>query len=179
MVISEMKILESNVKASVKWIMLIVPYHVLIPTVWPNAHVLLLNVIMVNVEYYWPFDCIYFASDCPCNEHCPNGCLDCPNPICVCGENSSPQNKDNLETCKKEKSIDLGQCIIDCGSDQACENSCVELFKAEYGECPCQVSFRITLINLTFLLDGMSVWLSLWCFPLLTRQKICVGFKYS
>ena len=66
--------------------------------------------------------------------NCPNGCTDCPNPICgACGENSSPQNQDNLKTCMKEKSIDLGECIIDCNDDQACETSCVDLFKNKYG----------------------------------------------
>ena len=77
--------------------------------------------------------------DCPCNLNCPNGCNDCPNPICVCGENQSPQNKDNLEQCMKEKSIDLGQCIIDCKGDESCEQSCVNLFKDRYNQCPCQV----------------------------------------
>ena len=77
--------------------------------------------------------------DCPCNINCPNGCNGCPNPICVCGENPSPQNKDNLQQCMKEKSIDLGQCIIDCNSDQSCEQSCVNLFKVQYDQCPCQV----------------------------------------
>ena len=81
-------------------------------------------------------DCI---QDCPCNTNCPHGCVDCQNPICVCGENSSPQNKENLETCKNEKSIDLGQCIIDCRNDQDCENTCVDHFKIEYQACPCQV----------------------------------------
>ena len=81
-------------------------------------------------------DCV---QDCPCNNNCPNGCVDCQNPICVCGENPSPQNKENLETCKNEKSIDLGQCIIDCMNDQDCENTCVDRFKAQYETCPCQV----------------------------------------
>ena len=39
----------------------------------------------------------------------------------------------------KEKSIDLGQCIIDCENDQSCEESCVNLFKEQYDQCPCQV----------------------------------------
>ena len=82
---------------------------------------------------------ITFLIDCPCNFNCPNGCNDCPNPICVCGGNASPQNEDNLEQCKNEKSINLGQCIIDCKDDQSCEKSCVNLFKALYNECPCQV----------------------------------------
>ena len=77
---------------------------------------------------------------CPCNTNCPNGCKGCPNPICVCGENPSPQNEDNLQECIKEKSIDLGQCIIDCKNDQSCEESCVRLFKDQYEECPCQVN---------------------------------------
>ena len=81
----------------------------------------------------------YIFSDCPCRMNCPNGCNDCPNPICVCGENPSPQNEDNLEQCKNERSINLGQCIIDCKDDQSCEQSCVNLFKTLYHECPCQV----------------------------------------
>ena len=55
-------------------------------------------------------------------------------------KNPSSQNKDNLETCQIDKSIDLGQCIIDCNSDQAYETSCVDRFKEEFEECPCQVS---------------------------------------
>ena len=39
----------------------------------------------------------------------------------------------------KEKSIDLGQCIIDCKNDQSCEQSCVSMFKEQYDQCPCQV----------------------------------------
>ena len=31
-------------------------------------------------------------------------------PMCVCGENPSPQNEHNLEQCKKETSIDLMHC---------------------------------------------------------------------
>ena len=85
-----------------------------------------------------PSSILYFQ-DCPCNVNCPNGCNGCANPICVCGENQSPQNENNLKECKKEKSIDLGQCIIDCKEDQSCEQSCDNLFKAQYEECPCQV----------------------------------------
>lgn len=71
--------------------------------------------------------------------NCPDGCSDCPNPICVCGENLSPQNKDNLDICSKQTSIDLGKCIIDCSNNEACENSCEDHFKTEYEGCPCQV----------------------------------------
>ena len=74
--------------------------------------------------------------------NCPNGCKDCPNPICVCGENPSPQNKDNLASCLKENSIDLGQCIVDCNDNQACETSCVDFFKNQYQKCPCQVKIK-------------------------------------
>ena len=91
-----------------------------------------------------------FFQDCPCNLNCPNGCVGCPNPICVCGENPSPQNEDNLQKCMKEKSIDLGQCIIDCNSDQSCEQSCVNSFKIQYDQCPCQVKkfFDPSLVGL-------------------------------
>jgi len=85
-------------------------------------------------------DCIY---DCPCNTNCPDGCSGCPNPVCVCGENSTtPQNEENLEKCKLEKSIDLGQCIIDCKNDESCKQSCVNLFEAQYESCPCQDDCR-------------------------------------
>ena len=79
-------------------------------------------------------------NDCPCNTNCPDGCNGCSNPICVCGENPSPQNKDNLKQCMKDKSIDLGQCIIDCKNNQSCEQSCVSSFKNQYDRCPCQVN---------------------------------------
>ena len=84
--------------------------------------------------------------------NCPNGCNGCPNPICVCGEKPSPQNEANLKECTKERSIDLGQCIIDCKDHQSCEESCVNLFKAQYNECPCQVRRKeesIILYDLT------------------------------
>ena len=81
----------------------------------------------------------HILSDCICNTDCPNGCSGCPHPICVCGENPSPQNEKNLQECMKEKSIDLGQCILDCNGDQSCEESCVSLFKYQYDQCPCQV----------------------------------------
>ena len=79
--------------------------------------------------------------------NCPNGCKGCPNPICVCGEIPSPQNEDNLKECVKEKSIDLGQCIIDCDDDQSCEQSCVDSFKGQYDQCPCQVKRREKTIS--------------------------------
>ena len=34
----------------------------------------------------------------------------------------------------------LGQCILDCNDDNSCESDCVNTFKNEYSECPCQVS---------------------------------------
>ena len=34
----------------------------------------------------------------------------------------------------------LGQCILDCNDDNSCESDCVNTFKIEYSECPCQVS---------------------------------------
>ena len=86
--------------------------------------------------------------------NCPNGCSDCPNPICVCGENPTPQNELNLEACRKEKSIDLGLCIIQCNNDQNCENLCVDTFKNKYEECPCQVVFRTFLKIKLFFQDN-------------------------
>ena len=85
--------------------------------------------------------------------NCPTGCNGCPNPICVCGDNPSPQNEDNLKECIKERSIDLGKCIIDCKDDQSCEQSCVNLFKTEYEECPCQVRRR----EKSLVLDDVTV----------------------
>ena len=81
--------------------------------------------------------------DCPCNLNCPNGCSGCPNLICICGDNPTPQNKQNLETCRNEKSLDLGLCIIECNNDLGCEYACVDTFKEKYGDCPCQVLFSI------------------------------------
>ena len=90
---------------------------------------------------------VTFFQDCPCNTNCPNGCVDCPNRICFCDGNPSQQDKDNLETCKNKKSIDLGDCIIDCKNDQACENTCVDHFKVKYESCPCQVSRFLFLVG--------------------------------
>ena len=96
---------------------------------------------------------ILHFSDCPCNINCPDGCIGCSNPICVCGENPSPQNEDNLQECMKEKSIDLGQCILDCNGDQSCEQSCVSLFKDQYDQCPCQVCMETSF---SYGLDGLG-----------------------
>ena len=71
--------------------------------------------------------------------NCPNGCNGCQNPICVCGEKQSPQNKDNLQQCIRKNSINLGQCILDCNNGESCEQECVNLFKTQHEECPCQV----------------------------------------
>ena len=59
--------------------------------------------------------------------------------MCVCGENPTLQNEENLKECLKEKSINLGQCIVDCNGEQTCELSCVNMFKVQYDQCPCQV----------------------------------------
>ena len=75
--------------------------------------------------------------------NCPNGCIGCSNPICVCGENPSPQNEENLKNCKKEKSVEWGECVIECTNNQQCEQSCVESFKEQYESCPCQVKISI------------------------------------
>ena len=91
------------------------------------------------------FDLQNFFTDCPCNLNCPNGCSGCPNLICICGDNPTPQNKQNLETCRNEKSLDLGLCIIECNYDLGCEYSCVDTFKDKYRDCPCQVLISILL----------------------------------
>ena len=85
------------------------------------------------------YEKLWLFKDCPCNTNCPDGCNDCSNPICVCGGNSSSQNKDNLQQCMIEKSINLGQCIIDCNRERTCEQSCVNMFNEQYDQCPCQV----------------------------------------
>ena len=89
--------------------------------------------------------------DCPCNEHCPNGCAGCPNPICVCGDNPTLQNEDNLKTCVRDNSIELGQCILDCNGDQSCELTCVGLFKKQHDTCPCQVNNILMRPKLTLI----------------------------
>ena len=89
-------------------------------------------------------------SDCPCNLNCLNGCTGCPNPICVCGDNSTPQNQENLDICIKKNSIELGQCILDCNGNLACEQSCVDSFKSQHEECPCQVTDFFLFQTLNF-----------------------------
>ena len=120
--------------------------------------------------------------DCPCNLNCPNGCNDCPNSICVCGENPSPQNEDNLEQCKNERSIYLGQCIIDCKDDQSCEQSCVSFFKMQYDQCPCQVKNPKSLISTFYKMlsfqGGLSVWMPVWLIWLPTWQEISLSTEY-
>ena len=72
--------------------------------------------------------------------NCPNGCDGCPNPICACGENPTPQNHDNLDKCVREKSLELGQCYLNCKGNVQCGTLCWEAFKSEFESCPCQVS---------------------------------------
>ena len=79
-----------------------------------------------------------FYSDCPCGKNCPLGCNECSNPICKCGLNSKDDS--NYINCKNDKSMILGQCIIDCVRMLDCEKSCIEEFKTQHDKCPCQVS---------------------------------------
>ena len=137
-VISAIRILLINARDYVIWDMWIALWLVPIQTVCLNVEELWATVLKV-IEKSLNKDLKKVFWDCPCHVNCPNGCSDCPNPICVCGENSTPQNELNLEACKKEKSIDLGSCIIACNNDQGCENSCIETFKTQYDDCPCQV----------------------------------------
>ena len=90
-------------------------------------------------------------NSCPCSDQCPNGCEDCPNPICVCGLNPSQQNVDNLKNCTGVNSMDLGQCILDCkGGNKACDESCVDDFRTQHQSCPCQVrQYSILLLMLS------------------------------
>ena len=78
-------------------------------------------------------------SGCPCELGCPNGCAGCANPICVCGDQSTPQNDENLKTCIGQNSIELGQCILDCDENETCEADCIKEFKNHHKNCPCQV----------------------------------------
>ena len=79
-------------------------------------------------------------NSCPCSDQCPNGCEDCPNPICTCGLNPSSQNLDNLKNCTGTNSMELGECILDCnGGSKACDESCVDDFRTQQESCPCQV----------------------------------------
>ena len=66
----------------------------------------------------------------------------------MCGGNSSSQNKENLQQCIVEKSINLGQCIIDCNREQTCEQSCVNMFNEQYDQCPCQVGISYAAYGL-------------------------------
>ena len=79
-------------------------------------------------------------TSCPCELGCPNGCAGCANPICVCGDHITPPNEENLKSCVKQNSIDLGQCIIDCNENEDCEAACISNFKSQHKNCPCQVS---------------------------------------
>ena len=133
-----MKILQYDAKANANLNILNVTYLARILTVLLSVEELLMIASTVRIFANF-FHNNLVLQDCPCNMNCPNGCIGCLNPICVCGENLSPQNQDNLQECMKEKSIDLGQCIIDCNGNQSCEQSCVSLFKEQYEQCPCQV----------------------------------------
>ena len=90
---------------------------------------------------YWNVSLL--SQDCPCAEHCPNGCNGCSNPICVCGVNGSPQNEKNLATCKNQRSIDMGDCIVECKyvDVQICQQNCVTNFVTKFDDCPCQVLY--------------------------------------
>ena len=161
---SEMKISQQNVKVNANLPTWIVHCRAPTPTAswnaeerWPIVPKVrdLKTIYDFNEEYSIPDT---FTQDCPCNVNCPNGCDGCPNTICVCGENPLPQNEDNLQQCKKETSIDLGQCIIDCKNDEPCEKSCVALFKEQYAQCPCQVRRSENFLDLRRLKKNLEIY---------------------
>ena len=91
---------------------------------------------------------VYLA--CPCHTDCIDGCQRCENPICFCNVSENidllfiinfkdDSNADNQEACLDKTSKTIGQCILDCKDDSNCETTCVQIFKNEHSECPCQV----------------------------------------
>ena len=49
------------------------------------------------------------------------------------------KNEDNLNLCIDRNSRTLGECIIGCNNNVACEQNCVGQFKVQHSKCPCQV----------------------------------------
>ena len=74
---------------------------------------------------------------CPCQIGCPNGCSNCPNPICECNELES--NAD-WNRCIDDNGSTLGRCVHACGDDERCELDCLAEFKTRQNSCPCEVS---------------------------------------
>ena len=95
---------------------------------------------MIRWSKNWNFMVWKLSSDCACKLNCPNGCDGCPNPICSCGENLSSEDQDNLNSCVRGKSLEFGQCYLNCERNAQCKTSCFDVFESEFESCPCQVS---------------------------------------
>ena len=101
-----------------------------------------------------------------CENQCPNGCNGCDNSICQCMVSSCPllTNKLSLQyltavfqdvsenanwnKCMDVNGMSLARCIYSCQDNGDCENVCVEQFKTQTDNCPCEVcavlSFSMT-----------------------------------
>ena len=51
----------------------------------------------------------------------------------------SYENEYNTNLCLAEKSFDFGECLMLCDFD-LCDERCITEFKADFANCPCQVS---------------------------------------
>ena len=111
----------------------------------------IISILMVIMHDMLHIRYLSLFSDCPCGLNCPNGCNNCPNPICTCGEYPTPQNKDNLNNCVSEKSSELGQCYLQCKGNVQCGEFCWEEFKSAFESCPCQVSSTMIWANNLFI----------------------------
>lgn len=105
------------------------------------------------------------SNECPCFEQCPQGCQDCPNPICGC---ANPDTNEDYITCEnfyrliyrkgtfydaytpKYIIVNLihvrymmnlfeSECIIQCETgDSQCFQSCAREYSENLTNCPCQ-----------------------------------------
>ena len=97
---------------------------------------------------------------CPCFDQCPQGCLNCPNPICGCAD---PENNEDYKACEayyhiiyrkgwplfyrktlshlyeKPNSPFQSKCVVLCEvGDNACFQSCAREYAENLKSCPCQ-----------------------------------------
>ena len=108
---------------------------------WDNARVEILE-----TTYYLKYCELKFLilySDCPCDIDCIQGCVDCPNPICVCSDRKN--ENDHWNACMDQHGSRWGRCIDKCDGNRICEDDCVVQFKEAKKSCPCEVSNHLSI----------------------------------
>ena len=72
---------------------------------------------------------------CPCFKDCPNGCEECPNPICKCNE---PQIENSFyRHCMEVATDDQKRCLMESAANEDAYTECWKEFKVASRKCPC------------------------------------------